>query len=141
MRKIPASEYRQNRDLYFRLTELDADNKLFLKKYNYYQMKLDELERKNMTLAELRGKRPVRSSFDGSYFEVKTYLKMVANDPDSIKIDGCTDVYTVDQGTAWLVGCNYRGRNAFGGLVRQTNWFKIMRGRVVSMEDSSAYTP
>lgn len=141
LRKIPASEYRENRDLYFRLTELDADNKLFAEKYNYYQMKLDELERKNMTLAELRGGRPVRNSYDGGYSEVRTYLKKVAHDPDSIKIDGCTDVFTADEGTAWLVGCDYRGRNAFGGIVRQSNWFKIVHGRVVSMEDSSVYAP
>ena len=39
----------------------------------------------------------------------------------------------------WLVGCNYRGRNGFGGMIRQANWFTITHGRVVKMDDYSAY--
>lgn len=141
LKKIPASQYKLNRDLYFRLTELVPENKLYIDKYNYYQKKHDEKTKKSAALARLRGERPVRSSWDGSYLEVKNYLKLAANDPDSIEIDGCTGVYTVDEGSAWLVGCNYRGRNGFGGMVRQSNWFKIVQGRVISMESADAYDP
>jgi hypothetical protein len=74
----------------------------------------------------------------GSYSEVRRYLRATANDPESIEIEQCTDVYTSDQG--WLVGCDYRGDNAFGGTVRQSNWFTIVDGRVVERHDPDAFS-
>ena len=85
------------------------------------------------------GEPPAASPWDGSYYVIEKYLKKIANDPDSIDIDGCTEVYYTDDG--WLVGCDYRGRNAFGGLVRQSNWFTIIHGVVVQMHDADAYKP
>jgi hypothetical protein len=85
------------------------------------------------------GPHPTPSAWDGTYFPVKQYLKKVANDPDSIEIDECTKVYHTDAG--WLVGCNYRGRNGFGGMVRQANWFTIVHGTVIAMHEPSAYSP
>jgi transposase len=81
----------------------------------------------------------VQSRWDGSYPPVKECLQRLANDPDSIKIDGCTKVYHTKNG--WLVGCDYRGRNAFGGMIRQSNWFPIVHGRVTKMHEASAYKP
>jgi len=59
------------------------------------------------------------------------------NDPESLEMDACTEVYYVTDG--WLVGCDYRGRNAFNAMIRQSNCFIIRQGRVVSMKDGSAY--
>jgi uncharacterized protein YgiM (DUF1202 family) len=74
----------------------------------------------------------------GSYSEVRRYLRATANDPESIEVEQCTDVYTSDQG--WLVGCDYRGDNAFGGTVRQSNWFTIVDGRVAERHDPDAFS-
>ncbi len=82
---------------------------------------------------------PQASAWDGTYREVKDYLQQVANDPDRLKMEACTPVYHVANG--WLVGCDYRGANAFGGIIRQSNWFIIRNGRVVEMKESSAYRP
>ena len=79
------------------------------------------------------GEPPRRSSWDGSYSSVKQYLKRIANDPESIKFSGCTGVEVTHDG--WLVGCNYRGANAFGGIIRQAHWFTIRQDQVVQMHD------
>lgn len=67
------------------------------------------------------------------------YLKEVANDPDSIEVDRCTKAYQSERG--WLVGCDYRGRNAFGGMIRKSNWFTISHDLVVQIDEASAFTP
>jgi hypothetical protein len=83
------------------------------------------------------GRAPVASAWDGSYSEVERYLERVARDPDSVEVDGCTEVKRATNG--WLVGCNWRGRNGFGGMERQANWFTVRGGQVVAMHDYSAY--
>ena len=85
------------------------------------------------------GEKPKQSAWDGTYYAVEVYLKRVANDPDSIDVESCTKVYTSEDG--WLVGCNYRGKNAFGGLIKKSNWFTILQGRVVKMDPYTAYSP
>ena len=77
------------------------------------------------------GIRPKQSGWDGSYREVKDYLKLTAHDPDSIKIESCTEAYKAEDG--WDVGCSWRGKNAFGGLVLQSARFVIRNGQVVRM--------
>jgi len=53
-------------------------------------------------------------------------------------MDGYTKVYHTENG--WLVGCDYRGINAFGGMIRQYNWFTIVHAHVINMLDSTAYS-
>lgn len=84
------------------------------------------------------GPRPEQSGWDGSYSEVKRHLKQFANDPDSIKIESCTTV-SVDKKMGWLVGCDYRGTNKFGGKVLNSNWFIIKNGEVIKTLPISAY--
>ena len=84
------------------------------------------------------GKRPDQSEWDGSYREVKRYLASAANDPDSIEISGCTKT-SVDEKAGWIVGCEYRGKNAFGGLIKNSNWFVIKNQAVVKMLPGDSY--
>ena len=85
------------------------------------------------------GSTPIQSGWDGSYREVEAFLKARANDPGSLKFEGCTGV-SVDQKKGWVVGCDYRGKNAFGGLVLNSNWFVIKNGKVVSALPRTAYS-
>ncbi len=85
------------------------------------------------------GPPPVQSAWDGSYRVVERHLKDVANDPDSIKIAKCTEV-SFHEKDGWLVACEYRGRNKFGGMVRNANWFVIRQSSVVRVEPMSRYT-
>ena len=150
VKKIPASHYTENLQIYTRLLALNPNEEKYRQMGEHYKNLLNkkleaerlekakkEAERKKL-LAEF-GEKPVISQWDGSYFEVKKYLKQVANDPDSIEMDGCTDVYHTKNG--WLVGCNYRGKNAFGALIRNSSWFTIRHGQVINVEEASAYKP
>lgn len=84
-------------------------------------------------LAEQRGDAPKRSSWDGAIVPVKEYLAPRMNDPDSLKIAGCTEPVADD--AFWVVACDYRGKNAFGALVLNSGRFFIQRGQVVKVEE------
>lgn len=139
-----------HQNLYKQLVEMYPENERYKEKLALYTQKVKVKEEKERAAREQKkkereqriakfGEPPKASGWDGSYLPVKQYLRRVANDPDSIEIDECTEVYHTKNG--WLVGCNYRGRNAFGGMVRQSHWFTIVRDTVTNMEDSSAYSP
>jgi hypothetical protein len=127
-----------------KLAEMDPGNATYRKRIEYYRAKAlaraqqaaaqkaaaeerAAAEKKKLAAEETKrdavvaefGKAPIQSAWDDSYSEVEGYLKRIANDPDSIEIDTCTKVYQADDG--WLVGCDYRGRNGFGGTIRQSN--------------------
>lgn len=148
LKTVPASKFAENKNLYQQLVKLNPDNTTYRQKLDYYSQKLSEkIEKEKREQERLKkereariakfGEPPTQSAWDGSYYAVERYLKRVANDPDSIDIDGCTKVYHTESG--WLVGCDYRGRNAFGGMIRQSNWFTIVHGQVIQMHDASAY--
>lgn len=82
------------------------------------------------------GEAPVLNPWNGSYPVVRDFLREHANDPASIKMDGCSDIFRSDDG--WLVSCRYLGSNAFGGTVRSANWFTVSQGRV-AMHPPDAY--
>lgn len=83
------------------------------------------------------GPMPVRSNWDGSYPEVKRHLENSMHDPDSLKMEECTWVRNHKSG--WLVGCQYRGKNAFGATILTGNWFLIRQNQVVRQEPWNAY--
>lgn len=85
------------------------------------------------------GQRPEASAWDGSYREVERHLQKVAHNPDAVEITGCTEVYHHEDG--WLVGCNWRGENAFGAIRQQSNWFTIKHGIVIEMHEGDAFNP
>jgi len=150
LKSIPASQYEINKALYQELVTYNPGVGKYKDKLSYYSKKSKE-EKEKERVKEERGKKereariakfgeaPIQSAWDGSYPAVERYLERVANDPDSIEMDGCTKVYHIKKG--WLVGCDYRGRNAFGGMVKQSNWFTIVHGRVIQKHKASAYKP
>ena len=148
LKTVPGSEFPENKNLYQQLVKLNPDNTSYQQKLDFYSQKLSEKIKKDKREQERLkkerearfakfGEAPTQSAWDGSYYAVERYLKRVANDPDSIDMDGCTKVYNTESG--WLVGCDYRGRNAFGGMIRQSNWFTIVHDQVIQMHDASAY--
>ena len=150
LKSVPAEMINRNRDLYKQLSELNPQNATYREKFEHYQRKVSAAEEKAANIKQREdnernarllafGQPPLKSEWDGSYSVVESYLKQVANDPASIDIQACTDVFHTKQG--WLVGCDYRGKNAFGALIKQSNWFIIVRDRVVKMEEASAYEP
>lgn len=62
------------------------------------------------------------SAWDGSHKKLEQYIKLIMNDPDSYK--HAETVY-YDMGEFLTVVTTFRGKNAFGGIVKQT-----IRGKV-----------
>jgi hypothetical protein len=146
---VPESQFQTNRDLYQQLVSYNPEVERYRERLNFFSSKLAEQQKEEQAELEkqqlertarlaLFGEPPTPSAWDGSYRIVTSYLRSVANDPDSIEIDACTKVFHTEGG--WLVGCDYRGRNGFGGMIRQSNWFTIIHNTVIEMHESSAFT-
>jgi hypothetical protein len=106
-----------------------------------YQKKLKEYTKKITARKKLEkkfGKAPIKSAWDGTVKPVERYLKRVARNPASIDVSACTDV-RIDQKKGWIVGCDFRGENGFGGKTLESKWFIIKHGQVIKMLDSNAY--
>jgi len=150
LKTIPASDASKNRMLYQRLVNFHPDNEQYKAKFDKYN-EASRLQRnkKDKALADERnrarvfltihGEKPEQRSWDGSYRVVTDYLKSAANDPSSIDVEGCTEVYKGQSG--WLVGCDFRGKNAFGALVKNSNWFTVSQGRVLKVESADSFKP
>jgi hypothetical protein len=139
VQKTSATDLEASRDLYGQLVTLNPTNVRYKAKYDDYNNRIRRQDAAAQDRIRRFGPAPEASAWDGTYREVKDHLERVMNDPESLKMNGCTKVYDIEDG--WLVGCDYRGRNACGGMIRQSNWFIIRRGRVVEMKDASAYRP
>lgn len=138
LKTIPSSEYAKNKQLYLTLLNYEPNNKKYKAKVKFYADKIKKKEEKEAIRKAIFGEQPRRSNWDGSYSEVERYLKKVARDPDSVKITNCTKVYKSENG--WLVACEWRGKNGFGGMSRDTNWFTIRQNRVIKIDKASAYS-
>lgn len=88
---------------------------------------------------QLAGPRPEQSGWDGSYPEVKRYLRQAMHDPSSLEWEGCTKVFWESTKEGYLVGCTYRGNNAFGAKIKNAHWFIIRHGQVVEAAEADAY--
>ncbi len=116
----PASNLEATRDLYRQLVALNPTNATYKAKYDDYNNRIRQQQAAVQDRIRRFGPMPRRFS-SGTYDE-----------GGRVSPPG-------DAG--WLVGCNYRGRNALGGMIRQANWFIIRQGRVIEMLPFSAYTP
>ncbi len=139
VRALPASDWVLNRDGYLQLMRLDSTNAMYGDRFRYYNDLIRQKSLEGARRVARFGPMPRKSALNGTYRDVTLYLRAAANDPGSIDVDSCTDVYYIDAG--WLVGCDYRGANAFGGPIRASNWFIIRQGQVIRMEEASAYSP
>lgn len=149
LKTIPATNIETNRNLYQELITYHPSNSTYQSKFDKYNGLVKQKEEKIRREKEKKqkeysqyiskyGEKPAQSKWDGSYRAVEKYLKATANDPSSIDISGCTEVYK--NKTGWLVGCDFRGKNAFGGLVRNSNWFTIAHGQVINVESGDSYS-
>ncbi len=137
LKTIPLKQVSLNYELYNQLVEMNPTNKKFIDKRDKYKKKLDAIEAKEAITKAFYGNKPIQSGWDGSYSEVEQYLNRVMKDPSSLDIDQCTGVYKT--GIGWAVHCSYRGKNSFGALVLNSNWFIIRNNRVIATKPSDEY--
>ena len=83
------------------------------------------------------GEKPENSPWDGSVYEVKTFLENHLKDPDSVEyIDWYKPSLKEHNGDEyWGVKVKYRAKNSFGGYVVNTQLFLIKDGNVVTYLD------
>ncbi len=75
------------------------------------------------------------SAWDGSVFQVKSWLKDNAKDPDSIEFIEWSKVKPVGNG-GFMVRAKYRGKNSFGGYTIENKVFFLdASGNVTSSID------
>lgn len=71
------------------------------------------------------------SAWDGSHRGLTEHIKRVMNDPDSYQHD---ETRYVDKGDHLLVFTKFRGKNAFGGVVRNSVIAKVdLQGNVIEI--------
>jgi hypothetical protein len=146
VKDIPASEAWKNLTIYNSLAKLDPENKRYKQKVAFYQTKVHLLEKEEKrkrkeyqaSLARF-GEKPKNSSWDDSVRCVETYMKEAAKDPDSLEFEKWGRVaHNAEDG--WLVWCQYRAKNSFGGYVRERKWFVIRHNMVIDVKPFNAYS-
>lgn len=76
------------------------------------------------------GKRPPRTPWDGGNYRVEQYLKERVADPDSIDTKDCTEPVFKGEPLCWVISCEVRGTNAYGGPSREQRRFALSRSGV-----------
>ena len=132
LNSVPTEEYEKNRGLYQQLLNMHPDSELYKNKVAFYAGKIKE-EKQKQIAAEAR-KKKIESQFsawDGSHRNLERVIKESMNDPDSYE-----HVKTVywDRGDYLIVKTTFRGKNAFGGVVKNSVTAKVsLDGQVLQI--------
>lgn len=138
VKPLPASMINDNLKYYKELLELRPENSTYKAKVSLYQKKVDAQISARDARIKKYGDPPTPDGWSGGFLEVNRYLERTAHDPDSIDIVSCSEVYH-NNTYGWLVRCTYRGKNGFGAVVRNTNWFSIYKG-IVTIHDTDKFS-
>ena len=136
LKKTPAKELEKNKKLYNQLVSLHPDNKKYKGKVEFYSKKIEK-QKEIKLAAEARTKniKTQFSAWDGSHYQLEKLIKRGMNDPDSYEHD--ETVYW-DKSSYIIVKTTYRGRNAFGGTVRNFVKAKIsLNGQILQILDQT----
>lgn len=137
LKSISSPNIDRKYEIYKELNSMYPDNKNYIKEIAYYEKELEkqkiEIEKQN----KIFGSKPIKN-YENIYVEVKDYLKQNMHDPSSLEFKSCTDVFRKSD-TGWMVACQYRGKNAYGAIVLNANWFIIRQGRVIKVESFDKY--
>jgi hypothetical protein len=123
LKLVSKEKYELNRKLYRQLLNLHPDNEFYKTKVAFYTKRIEN-EKQEQLAAEARG-RKIKSQFspwDGSHRNLVKIIKESMNDPDSY--DHVKTVYW-DRGDHLVVRTSFRGRNAFGGIVKNSVKAKV----------------
>lgn len=136
LKSLPVEEYGENLRLYEELLELHPSNEQYMNKIDFYQDKINKEKRKE-ALTKARAKRIQEqfSPWDGSHRKLESFIQKAMNDPDSYE-----HVETVywDRGDYLIVETTFRGKNAFGGVVKNFVRAKVtLDGVVIEILDQS----
>jgi hypothetical protein len=136
LKKVPSSEYEKNIKLYQQLVSLHPNNQTYKNKVKAYSEKAAK-EKQEQLAAEAR-KKQIEEQFsvwDGSHRNLEKVIKKAMNDPDSY--EHVETIYS-DRGDHLVVKTTYRGKNAFGGVVRNYVRAKVgLNGQIIQILDQT----
>ncbi|MFK5892119.1 MAG: zinc ribbon domain-containing protein [Pseudomonadota bacterium] len=134
LKGVPAKDYGVNKSLYSELVELNPDNSKYKNKLTIYTKKLDAKNTKDKATADR--KKLIEKSFsswDGSHRSLEKAIKSSMNDPDSYEH---VETRYGDKGSYIFVQTTFRGKNKFGGMVKQTISAKAsLEGKILRLYD------
>jgi len=138
VRTTPPAEVSTMMNSYAELVALVPTNNVYKSKLGYYtQRKAAEdaiTAKEKAARAAKEADTIARHGRKPDFFEgeatVQVHLEKEANDPGSIELVGCTGAVP-DKKLGWLIGCKYRGKNAYGGMILAAGMFVVSHGRVV----------
>lgn len=114
----------------FRVTPEDCNWSAWINK----DLTISQKELRDMRVAKFG--EPPKKSYLGIDCVVE-YLLATVRDPESLKFEKWSDIFYSEDG--WVVLCEFRAKNGFGGYNRDAKWFIIQHGRVVDMKNIDAY--
>ena len=113
-----ADNLEAQKKLYAELKSLIPSNHEYVEKYRYFASRLAEKQLQQRLAAEKENKIKAQfSPWDGSHRALERLVKESMNDPNSYEHD--KTVYRVTDDHI-VVTTNFRGKNAFGGVIRDS---------------------
>lgn len=137
--KIEQSNFGRLQSVYQQLSSINPDSKDYRESAEYYakQAKIVKEKKKEEALKAQQAverKKIIEAQFsawDGSHRGLERVIKKSMNDPDSYEHD---ETRYIDRGDYLIVICRFRGKNAFGGVVRNTVKAKVdLQGNVLQI--------
>lgn len=126
---VPYEEFENNLDIYAELFKLRPENNVYKDKLNKYKKLVSEKQRKEQAQRERKEKIESQfSAWDGSHRNLERQIERSMNDPSSY--DHVETVYW-DMGEHLVVRTTFRGKNAFGGIVKNSVKAKVSLDGVV----------
>jgi len=118
VKKTPADNLEINKKLFAELKSLIPSNPDYVEKYQFFASKLAEKQSQQRLEAEKEKKIKAQfSAWDGSHRGLEKLIKENMNDPSSYEHD--KTIYW-EMGDHIVVLTTFRGKNAFGGVVKDS---------------------
>lgn len=136
LKSIPTKKYEKNLELYKQLVSVNPSNKAYKNKVKAYSDLIEKAKQKSLK-AEARTKNIERqfSAWDGSHSNVERFIKEAMNDPSSY--EHVNTMYW-DKGDYLIIKTIYRGKNAFGGVVKNFVKVKVsLSGQLIEIIDKT----
>lgn len=136
LESVSEKNYRKNDRLYRQLTLLHPDDDGYRLKSAFYKRQVAQ----GRTVASDAKERQVMidrqfSNWNGSHRNLERMIKKAMNDPESYVHD---ETSYLDKGNYLIVKTTYRGKNAFGGIVRNVVKAKIsLDGEILQIIDQT----
>jgi hypothetical protein len=136
LKNVPVNDLHTNKLLYGQLVSINPENEKYKEKLATYTAKV--AQRNEMLAKAAQREERIKAQFhpwDGSHIKLERLIKNAMNDPESYEH---VDSGYIDNSDSIIVRTTYRGRNAFGGVVKNFVKAKVnLDGDILEIIDQS----